>query len=333
MKSNKIRILSIDGGGLRGIVPIKMLQEIERRSGKRIFELFDLICGTSTGGLITCGLTVSEDGKTPLYSLKDLEDVYALRGKEIFPKQNGFFEILNSISSLTSPKFSEKGIEKVMSDMFGERRITSCLTSILVCTFDLNSNEALFFKTRHALEFPSCNALLKDVCMSTSAAPSFLPPYQFIYDGKNRTCVDGGIYINNPSVAGIVEVSKHSSQEPYNVEQFSLSDLLMVSIGTGHYSENLARQRVEKWGAIKWGVSISDIMMQAVNQTNNYTSQELIEKGNFIRLNIEIDNEKHSKMTDTSIETKDYLVNAFNSQILGNSSQMKQLDALLEKLI
>src|SRR4028119_1606200 len=83
----KFRILSLDGGGLRGIISVIVLKEMERRSGKRITDLFDMVAGTSTGGLIACGITVSDNGISPKYTLEEIEKIYVENGKDIFPEK------------------------------------------------------------------------------------------------------------------------------------------------------------------------------------------------------------------------------------------------------
>ena len=153
------RILSIDGGGLRGIVPVLILQEIQRLlGGKPIHEMFDLIAGTSTGGLIAAGLTVSNDGANPLYTLQDLEEIYCLRGGEIFPVRSGLRSTLDNITSLWNPEYSENGISEVLNDLLGERRLMDCLTPLLVTAYDLKHNEPLLFKSRTASIDPEVNA-------------------------------------------------------------------------------------------------------------------------------------------------------------------------------
>ncbi len=331
--SRKLRILSLDGGGLRGIIPVLILKEIERRTGEKIYNLFDLISGTSTGGLIACGITVSDNQKTPKYSIQDIEDIYTKRGKDIFPKKGFLGNIIDSISSLNKPRFSDKGIDSVLTEYFGTKRMSDCLTPLLISSYDLYNNEALFFKTRHAVSKPSKNALLKDMCRATSAAPTYLPAYKFTFDDKTRVCVDGGVYINNPTVASLVEVTKYHQSKVYDFERVTLSDIIVLSLGTGHYSSDLARKKVESWGLLEWATNITDVMMQAVNQTTTYQGEELTTSDNFLRINLDITEHKYSDMADSSDATRNYLINEVQSQIFGNGVLMDQLDALCKSLV
>lgn len=328
--SKKFRILSMDGGGLRGIIPVLILKEIERRSGRRITDLFDMIAGTSTGGLIACGLAVSDDGKNPKYTLDDIEKIYTERGKDIFPKKNFIKSFISSVSSLKNPKFSADGLQKVLTDLLAQKRISDCMKPIFVTSYDLFNNEALLFKYRHAIRYPENNALLVDVCSATSAAPTYLPAYDFLYQDKKRVCVDGGIYMNNPAMGALVEVIKYHKEPPYNREELKLNDVSILTLGTGHYSSEIARKKVEGWGLLDWATNITDVMMQAVNQTTTYQTEEMTATGNFLRINPPITNPDFSDMADSSKEAQNYFRELVNTQVFGNSVLMKQLDAFIE---
>lgn len=326
----KFRILSLDGGGLRGIIPVLVLKEIERRSGKRILDLFDIVSGTSTGGLIACGITVSDDGKTSKYTLEDIEKIYVEHGKDIFPKKSAFKNFISKITSLKNPKFSPDGLQKVLTDMMGQKRISDCAKPILVTSYDLFNNEAILFKYRHAIKYPENNALLVDVCRATSAAPTYLPAYDFVYENKKRICVDGGLYMNNPSMGTIIELIKYHTEKPYNLQELKLADISILSLGTGHYTSKIAQKKVEGWGLLDWAPNITDVMMQAINQTTTYQAEELMATQNFLRINPSIDNPEYSDMADSSDEAREYFINLVKKEITGNTTLMEHLDKFLQ---
>ena len=326
----KFRILSLDGGGLRGIIPVMVLKGIERRSGKRITDLFDMVAGTSTGGLIACGITVSDNGISPKYALEEIEKIYVENGKDIFPKKSAFNTFVSKITSLKNPKYSAKGLQKVLTDLMGDKRISDCAKPILITTYDLFNNEALIFKYRQAISHPDSNALLKDICRATSAAPTYLPAYDFVYRDKKRLCVDGGLYMNNPSMGALIEMVKYHREAPYNLPELKLADIAILSLGTGHYTSKIAQKKVEGWGLLDWAPNITDVMMQAINQTINYQAEELTHAENFLRINPIIDNLDYSDMADSSDEARNYFFNLANREILGNSVLMKKLDAFLD---
>ena len=203
--TKKFRILSIDGGGLRGLVPLLILKEIEKITGKKIYELFDLIVGTSTGGIVACGLTASKDGKTPLLSIDKLIELYTTKGSVIFPYKENIFTKINSVFN---PKFCPDGLDKSLKEYFQDLRLSNTLKPIIVTSYDIRNNEVIMFKSRKSNE-PGYNSLIKDVCRATSAAPTYLPSYEMSFGNKQRTCIDGGVFINNPSLAGVSDVIRN----------------------------------------------------------------------------------------------------------------------------
>jgi len=328
--AEKFRILSIDGGGLRGIIPVLVLMEIEKRTGKRIHEMFDLVAGTSTGGLISCAVSLSDGNGNPKFTLSEVLKVYTERGKEIFPHKKGLAKFFSDVNSVFNPEFSAKGIDRVLRDLLGDKRITDCLVPLFITTYDLGNNEAVFFKTRHALKNAAENALLYDVCRATSAGPTFLPAYECNFDNKKRVFVDGGVFMNNPAVGAVVEVSKYHKSKPYNRDVNDIfPDICVLSIGTGHYSCNLV-EKIRKGGLLRWAQPISDLMMQGVNQATTYQTDELLEDNQFLRLTLDIDAQEHSNMADSSDATRDYLIKATNEQIINDAVKMKELDEFLE---
>jgi uncharacterized protein len=323
------RILAIDGGGMRGVVPLEVLKFIEKRYGKKIYELFDFIAGTSTGGLIACGLVVSEDGKTPQYTLNDLEKIYTERGEEIFPSSFGLWRIYKFVRSLKSPKFKEAGLEKVLDDILGNKRLSNCIKPLLIPAYDLYNNEALFFKSRQALKESGKNALLKDICRATSAAPTYFSSYKFRYDNKERICIDGGIFMNNPSMGVLAELYKHYTDPIYNLSKNDLSNIKIVSLGTGQYIPEIARKKVENWGILDWATQISDLMLQSNNQIAAYQAAQILDDNHFLRINIDVKDEKFSAMDQAKPELFDYLKKEVDTQIFSNDILIKKLDKLL----
>src|SRR5439155_36259 len=105
-------ILSIDGGGLRGIVPVRILQKLEEVTGKKVHELFDMMAGTSTGGLIAAFLTLKDEKNPsqPKYGLDTLENIYTQQGNTIFPLAGNIIsQWLRDIRSYFRPEFSDQG--------------------------------------------------------------------------------------------------------------------------------------------------------------------------------------------------------------------------------
>lgn len=317
------------------MIPVTILKKVEEFTGKPIWQSFDLIAGTSTGGLIACALTVPNDNnnKVAKYTLDDIMDIYVKRGKEIFPPpKNWLAEKISSMNNMSNPKYSDKGVQKVFSDVLGQCRINDSLTHIIVSTYDLNNNIPLFFKSRSARVNQEQNVLFYDICRATSAAPTYLPAYEFQYPNDNedplRLCIDGGVYINNPSLAALAEFSKNKDgygEEYVGLEEIDYDHVHVLSIGTGTYSGKITADQARSKGQLFWATRISDVMMRGVNSATHYEMNQIMEKGNYLRLSMDIYDEKFSAMDNASPQTLNYILDQTRIQVTESREQMDKL--------
>ena len=141
-----ITILSMDGGGIRGLIPARVVETLELRTGLPARRLFDMIAGTSTGGIIALGLTrPSADPGTPMNSAKALVDLHRKQGPKIFRRSMG--HVLLTLDGLVGPKYPSDGIEAVLKDYFDTTRISEAMTPVLVTSYDTASASPYFFKS------------------------------------------------------------------------------------------------------------------------------------------------------------------------------------------
>lgn len=308
--NKKFRILSLDGGGLRGLAELIILKEIEEMTGKRIYELFDLIVGTSTGGIIACGLTASKNGR-PILTVDKLIDLYFANGDKIFPRQDNYIKkAYRSIRSLFMPEYSYKGLDEKLTEYFGDIRLSEVLTPIIVTSYDVAHNEIIMFKSRRSKE-SFFDLSLKDVCRATSAAPTYLSSYKLNYMNVNRILIDGGISVNNPSMVAISDVLKNV----YGTENIKVEDIQLLSLGTGFMSEDLGYKKTWRWGKVQWAKPISTIMLQSSSKCVEYECKQLpLDK--FLRLQFLIDDKNRADMSDSRLETCKYIIDCTNDQIL-----------------
>ena len=318
----KVRILSIDGGGLRGIVPLLVLKEIEKNTGKKIHQLFDVIVGTSTGGIIACGLTCTKDGVNPYLTVDDLIELYGSKGDVIFPRSKNIFKrTFVSINSLFNPKFSPSGLDGLLLEYFGDMMLSNTLKPIIVSSYDLKNNEVIMFKTRNAKWSNDYDASLRDVCRATSAAPTYLPSYKMVWRGKSRILVDGGVYINNPAMAAVADVLK-------TMEGIEVSDIECLSLGTGNHSKSLGI-KTKRWGLVNWVKPITTVMMQASSKVVVYECEQILEK--YLRVQLEIDDKKKSDMSDSRPETTKYIIDKVNKDIIQNKDIMDDINKFFKE--
>lgn len=255
-------ILSIDGGGIRGIIPALLVAEIERLTGKPACQLFDYIAGTSTGGIIAVGLACpGTDGK-PKYRARDLADLYVKEGSAIF--HNTFWHRVEALGMLMGPKYDGGGAEKVFHNYFGGWDLVSALTRVLVTAYEIESRMPTFFKSWEATPARG-NYLLADVARATSAAPTFFPPAKF----QDKVFIDGGVFANNPTMCVLAEVKKLHPEEA----------VLVVSLGTGNADRPISYELAKSWGLAGWASPLIDILIDGVSDTVDYQAEQLAVAG------------------------------------------------------
>ena len=162
------KILSIDGGGIRGIIPAMVLAEIEEMTGVPTAENFDLIAGTSTGGILALGLSRPDDEGNARFSAEDLVDIYENRGREIFDRS--FWKGVTSVGGLTDEMYSHAGLEDVLGIYFEETLLGDALTNTMVTSYDIEAREPIFLRSWRP-EYAEVS--MRDAARATSAAPTF----------------------------------------------------------------------------------------------------------------------------------------------------------------
>jgi patatin-like phospholipase/acyl hydrolase len=193
----KFKILSIDGGGIKGLYSSTILEHLESKFGGSCSDYFDMICGTSTGGLIALALSQK-------ISASEISKIYTEHGKDIFPKQQKLVGLLRQV--LWKGKFKDKTFKKVLVEIFGERIIGESNNLLCIPSYSFTDARPWVFKYDHkegGLDRDNKTKYV-DVALATSAAPTYLPLAEIeLYDYKQF--IDGGVWANNPSLIGLIE--------------------------------------------------------------------------------------------------------------------------------
>jgi patatin-like phospholipase/acyl hydrolase len=237
----RLRILSIDGGGIRGIIPAMLLAELERRSGKRVPELFDLVAGTSTGGILALGLTCPDpaDPTRARYGGQDLVELYDVHGATIFNR--------SAIRRLPGAELFE--------ERYSERRT------------------AFFFKSWKARKDPAYDFSLVDVARATSAAPTYFEPHRIDAGNDYYSLVDGGVFANNPAMCALAEAFRGAEGE--------VPEVVLVSLGTGELTRRIRHRDATGFGLARWARPIISVMMDGVNDSVRYQCDQILGPGHF----------------------------------------------------
>jgi patatin-like phospholipase/acyl hydrolase len=336
------KILSIDGGGLRGVVPVTILKRIEELTGKPIWQSFNLIAGTSTGGLIASALTIPRDPSNKAngakLSLDDILNIYLTKGEIIFPPRHDILgKLISKIDAAIEPKYGTEGIAKVFKEVLDDAHLNDCLTDVMICCYDLANNFPLLFKSSSSKTNPGQNIRLYDICRATSAAPTYLPAYELTYpiEGQkpHRLCIDGGVYINNPSMGALAEFSRNHFYYGFGKEgeDINYDEVFVLSIGSGTYSGPITPEQAKDEGELFWATRISDIMMRGANKVTDYEMNEMMIPGNYLRLTINIHDEEFAPMDRADSACSDYLVRLTKQQVLDDAPTMQQLNEFLAK--
>ncbi|XP_030454470.1 patatin-like protein 2 [Syzygium oleosum] len=281
---NSITILSIDGGGIRGLIPGTILNflelELQKLDGEdaRIADYFDVISGTSTGGLVTAMLTTPNENNRPVFAAKDIKDFYLNHCPKIFPQDScPFTPVTKMIKAMAGPKYDGKYLHNVVREELGDKRLHQTLTNVVIPTFDIKSLQPTIFSSYQVKKDPSVDALLSDICISTSAAPTYLPAHQFETKdstGKVRefNLIDGGVAANNPTLVAMGEVTKAiigGSSDFFPIKPMDYRRFLVISLGTGTRKTEgkYTAHEAAKWGVLGWltsgGSPLIDVFSQA----------------------------------------------------------------------
>ncbi|KAL7618863.1 hypothetical protein Lser_V15G00783 [Lactuca serriola] len=310
---NLITILSIDGGGVRGIIPSVILEfletELQKLDGKnaRLADYFDVIAGTSTGGLVTAMLATPGEDNRPIFAAKDIKDFYLQHCPNIFPPRDisihrRFRAIKKAIKALWGPKYDGQHLHKVIRETLKEKQLHETLTNVVIPTFDIKHLQPTIFSSfqRH----PSPNAKLSDICIGTSAAPTYLPPYKFhTKESKGKppiefNLIDGGIAANNPTLVAISEVTNEITRGSTNFFKINATEygrFLVLSLGTGSPQAQAKYDATEssRWGVLGWLASgdsnpLVEVFTQASDDMVDYhiysVFQALRSQENYLRI-------------------------------------------------
>ena len=253
--SKSIKLLSIDGGGIRGIIPAVILEKLRACLGRELWQSFDLIAGTSTGGIIALGIGTGCNDAQP-YSPPELLNFYLENGPAIFKKS-----LLTTLRELCAPKYSPAALEQALAKNFQDVQFSSALTPLLISSYDLKGQIPFFFKSHRIAANPSFDWKLTEIARATSAAPTFFPPLHLARGSEEYVLVDGGVCVNNPSMAAYAEARALYPDA---------DRIVVVSVGTGDRQDHIQYSSARKWGLLGWARKIVPVFMDSVSEAVDY---------------------------------------------------------------
>lgn len=298
MEEEKFKILSIDGGGIKGVFPAKFLASLEDEIGEgQIHKHFDLICGTSTGGIIALALSLGVPAK-------EILNLYQNNAKAIFGNR--------SWNIFKKPFYSNKLLESLIKDIFKkyhskdeDPRMVDALNKVklLIPTYRLLNGDTQVIKTPHNGDlFTDKHIPMYMVAMATSAAPTYFNAYSnsfkridsdVVEDFSNK--VDGGVFANNPSMLSVIEATTRLNK--------NLNDISLLSLGTGQYKYEEAKSK-KMWSVLYWlnKKRVIELFMQSQSQLT-HNSVNILNQFNddfkYKRIDVEFNHNFKVKMDET----------------------------------
>lgn len=238
------RILTIDGGGVRGVIPAVVLEELEQRLGKSVVSSFDLISGTSVGGIIACSLAAGHSAETVRKLIEN-------RSHDIFKQRifSGF--------SLVRSRYSNRYLRDMLTEYLGDRLLSSSNIEILVPAYNLTKSMPYYFNRHSSRLGESMDFKLVDVAVATASAPIYFTPSKITsLSGEEHVFIDGGVFANNPTGLAFAQARFLWPEDTYEI----------VSIGTGHQEVEMNVFR-KYWGAMAWLRPLVGIIFDGISDS------------------------------------------------------------------
>jgi len=340
-RTNKYcRILSIDGGGIRGIIPGLILTKLENKLQKfsgnknsRLADYFDLIAGTSTGGILSCCyLLPDENNKNrPKFSAEEVVNLYFDHGETIFDRS--LFHQIKSGGGLLDEKYPSKGLVEALTKYMGKTRLSDLIKPSLITAYDIERRKAHFF-TQHDAQKNGKNFLVCDVALSTAAAPTYFEATLIKDDLKEKyALIDGGVFANNPTLCAYAE-ARSLFRKPESTKGVTAEDMLIFSLGTGNDEQTYSHQKAKNWGQAQWIKPVIDIMMSGVSETVDYQIRQIYEAierpSNYLRVDAPLAKFVNPEMDDAG--TENMLALRKQAKLVAKKFN-DELDLFAEKLI
>lgn len=330
------RILSIDGGGIRGIIPGMILVALEEKiqiathnPKAYLADYFDFFAGTSTGGILLSILLCPDDENPHLqkYNAKQALDIYLNHGVEIFSAKP--WRRFLSKFGLVSELYDATILEKILNGYFGNKKLSELLRPCIITAYDIELRKNHLFRQQKAISHGSSRDFyIKDVCRATSAAPTFFSVAEIFSLAKTRyPLLDGGVFAHNPSLSALLEVMK-----TYKTNK--IDDIWILSLGTGLSKVSYQYEDFKKKMAISIGPALVDIMSSSSAESTNYFLKQLFRSVNKINNYIRIDPSNLSSINssmDAATESNIQKIVSLGDKLVSENEDL--LDQIVASLI
>ncbi len=259
------RVLALDGGGIRGLFITSFLATLEDLGGGRVGEHFDLIVGTSTGGIIGLALAYGAPARTVF-------ELFLEKGRQIFSRPR-------RLGMLLRPKYDNRFLAAALQSFFGSRVLNDASTPVCVTSYELENSYPRIWKDDHAIDLvPAGEEPAWKVALATSAAPVFFPGAQ-VSEGDSH--VDGGLFANNPALIGLTEAAQYFRQP--------LGQIRILSVGAGERAERIPYEKAKRMGVWYWRTAAIEHMLIAQARISHEIARRLLGPEQYMRVNVPLE--------------------------------------------
>jgi patatin-like phospholipase/acyl hydrolase len=306
-----MRVLAIDGGGIRGVIPAVVLAELEQRAGRPVSDMFDLIAGTSTGGILALALTAPGPDGGPRWNATAIIDLYRQEGPRIFSRSLG--KRITSVEGLIDERYPSANLREVLERYLGGATIEQARTPMLVPAYDLVARTPRFFKSWRDDDLGVPMPLAAE---ATSAAPTYFEPAVV----KGAPLIDGGVFAGNPAMCAYAEARRLKPED---------QDVLLVSLGTGGQTRPITFDQAKDWGMLEWARPIIDVVFDGSSDAVDYQLDQLL-GDRHIRLQATL-TDANDDMDDASAGNLEALTRTGRRLVDDNAARLDALAAELAR--
>lgn len=291
-----LRILSVDGGGIRGIIPGQVLtaleeklQQVSGNADARLADYFDLLAGTSTGGILTCLYLAPGPSGRPRYSAAEAVALYMEHGGEIFDVP--LMHAIRTAGGLLDEKYPADKLESALLQYLGDTRLSELLKPCLITAYDVERRKAHFF-TQHDAHQPEHDYYVRDVARAAGAAPTYFElPRVVSFANEAYPLVDGSVFASNPALCAYAEVrGKHDRM---GLPKTTAANMVFLSIGTGKVEVPFPYRKVKDWGLIGWVKPLIEILTSGIEETVDYQLRQVFGAesvpGQYVRIQVDLE--------------------------------------------
>ena len=315
-------VLSLDGGGIRGLMTAVWLAKLEELLKDSVRDYCHILAGTSTGAILACAVASG-------IPAKDIVKLYQSEGRRIFPASlsRGWSRLTRVFDQgFSAPKYSADGLQEVLQHTFQQKRMSDVPAHLclLVTTYNTLTRQATVLKSTSS---PGRDMLMWEAAKSSASAPTYFPAHVATLNGANAPLIDGGVVANNPTLCGIAEAVKGGvERKPIPLEQ-----IVVGSFGTGESTRSISIREAMTWGALEWAIPIIDVLFDGAADATNHVASHLIGDERYVRLQCRLE-KAYDDMDNADKTNLNALVNLANEYLAQEGlKKLEKLTNLLRK--